>query len=130
MVTSLAQRRIKQPQIPPLRRPVLERIGFLGVHAIILPVRKGEIMETVATTRMSSKGQVVIPEAIRKRLNLEEGAQFVVVGDADVIILKAISQPDLGEFDALIQQARQQAKMAGLKRKDIQSAVAKARGRA
>jgi AbrB family looped-hinge helix DNA binding protein len=86
-------------------------------------------METVATTRMSSKGQVVIPEAIRKRLNLEEGAQFVVVGDADVIILKAISQPDLGEFDALVQQARQQAKMAGLKRKDIQSAVSKARGR-
>ena len=86
-------------------------------------------METVATTRMSSKGQVVIPETIRKRLNLEEGAQFVVVGDADVIILKAISQPDLGEFDTLIQQARQQAKMAGLKRKDVQSALAKARKR-
>jgi len=87
-------------------------------------------METVATTRMSSKGQVVIPETIRKRLNLEEGVQFVVVGDADVIILKAISQPDLGEFDALIRQARQQAKKAGLKRKDIQAAVAKARGHA
>jgi AbrB family looped-hinge helix DNA binding protein len=85
------------------------------------------MMETIATTRMSSKGQVVIPETIRKRLNLEEGAQFVVVGDADVIILKAISQPDLGEFEALIQQARQQAKTAGLKRKDIKSAVAKAR---
>lgn len=83
-------------------------------------------METVATTRMSSKGQVVIPETIRKRLNLEEGTQFVVVGDADVIILKAISQPDLGEFEALIRQARQQAKTAGLKRKDIQSAIAKA----
>jgi len=87
-------------------------------------------METVATTRMSSKGQVVIPEAIRKRLNLEEGVQFVVVGDADVIILKAISQPDLGEFAALIRQARQQAKTAGLKSKDVQAAVAEARGHA
>jgi len=67
-------------------------------------------MEGLATTRMSSKGQVVIPENIRKRLKLGEGAQFVVVGDADVIILKAIAQPDLGEFDALIQQARKQAK--------------------
>ena len=86
-------------------------------------------METLATTRMSSKGQVVIPETIRRRLKLEEGAQFIVVGDADVIILKAIASPDLGEFDALIQQARQQAKVAGLKRKDIQSAIAKARGR-
>lgn len=86
-------------------------------------------MDTLATTRMSSKGQVVIPETIRKRLKLEEGAQFVVVGDADVIILKAIAPPDLGEFDALIRQARKQAKAAGLKRKDIESAIAKARGR-
>ena len=86
-------------------------------------------MDTVATTRMSSKGQVVIPEAIRKQLKLEEGAQFIVVGDADVIILKAIAPPDLGEFDALIQQARKQAKAAGLKKKDIAAAVAKARER-
>jgi AbrB family looped-hinge helix DNA binding protein len=86
-------------------------------------------METLATTRMSSKGQVVIPETIRKRLKLEEGAQFVVVGNADVIILKAIAMPDLGEFDALIQQAREQAKASGLGQKDIKSAIAKARSR-
>lgn len=86
-------------------------------------------MDALATTRMSSKGQVVIPETIRKRLKLEEGAQFVVVGDADVIILKAIALPDLGEFDALIQQARKQAKAAGLKKKDIEAAIAKVRGR-
>ena len=86
-------------------------------------------MDTLATTRMSSKGQVVIPEIIRKRLNLNEGVQFVVVGEADTIILKAITPPDLGEFDALIQEARKQAKAAGLKQKDIESAVTKARGR-
>ena len=86
-------------------------------------------METLATTRMSSKGQVVIPESIRKRLNLKEGAQFIVVGDADVVILKAVLAPDINEFDALIKQARQQAKDAGLKQRDITSAVAKARGR-
>ena len=86
-------------------------------------------MDTIATTRMSSKGQVVIPEAIRKQLNLKEGAQFVVVGEGDVVILKAISAPSLEPFDALIQQARQQAEAAGLKRADIARAVAKARGR-
>lgn len=86
-------------------------------------------METLATTRMSSKGQVVIPESIRKRLNLKEGAQFIVVGDADVVILKAVVPPDLKEFDTLVKQARKQAKAAGLKPADITSAVAKARGR-
>ena len=85
-------------------------------------------METLATTRMSSKGQVVIPESIRKRLNIKEGAQFLVVGDADVVILKVVTPPDMNEFDALIKQARKQAKEAGLKPTDITSAVAKARG--
>lgn len=86
-------------------------------------------METLATTRMSSKGQVVIPESIRRRLDLKEGAQFLVVGDADVVILKMVTPPDMNDFDALIKQARRQAKEAGLKSKDITSAVAKARGR-
>lgn len=86
-------------------------------------------METLATTRMSSKGQVVIPESIRRQLDLKEGAQFLVVGEEDVVILKVVTPPDISEFDALIKQARKQAKDAGLKRKDIISAVAKARGR-
>jgi len=86
-------------------------------------------METVATTRMSSKGQIVIPETIRKRLNLNAGAQFIVVGEGDVVILKAISTPDMETFDTLIQQARQQAKAAGLERADVTIAVSKARGR-
>ena len=86
-------------------------------------------METLATTRMSSKGQVVIPESIRKQLDLKEGAQFLVVGDEDVVILKVVTLPDKSEFDALIKQARQQAKEAGLTQADITSAVAKARSK-
>ena len=86
-------------------------------------------MENLATTRMSSKGQVVIPEAIRKQLNLKEGSQFIVVGEGDVVILKAITAPTLESFDALIQKARQQAEESGLKRGDISAAVAKAGGK-
>jgi AbrB family looped-hinge helix DNA binding protein len=85
-------------------------------------------METVATTRLSSKGQVVIPENIRKQLNLKEGDQFVVVGEGDVVILIAISAPSMRTFDALIQQARQQAEAAGLTPSDIDKAVVQARG--
>ena len=86
-------------------------------------------MNSVATTRMSSKGQVVIPEAIRKQLNLSEGSQFVVVGEGDVVILKTISAPSLESFEALIQEARLQAKSAGLERSDIAKAINTARGR-
>lgn len=86
-------------------------------------------MNNLATTRMSSKGQIVIPETIRKQLNLKAGAQFVVVGEDDVVILKAITAPGMETFEALIQRARQQAKLAGLKRTDLASAVVKARVR-
>ena len=86
-------------------------------------------METLATTRMSSKGQVVIPESIRKQLDLKEGAQFLVIGDEDVVILKVVTMPDKSEFDALIKQARQHAKEAGLTEEDVTSAVAKARSK-
>jgi len=78
---------------------------------------------------MSSKGQVVIPEEIRDRLGLQSGTQFVVVGDRDVVILKAISTPSMREFDNLIAQARRQARKSGLKRSDVDTAIAKVRGR-
>jgi AbrB family looped-hinge helix DNA binding protein len=86
-------------------------------------------MPNLATTKMSSKGQVVIPEGIRKRLGLKAGAQFVVVGDKDVVILKAISPPSMEDFDALIIEARRQAKKAGMKLSDITAAIAKARSK-
>jgi AbrB family looped-hinge helix DNA binding protein len=76
---------------------------------------------------MSSKGQIVIPEDIRKRLKLMKGSQFVVLGEDDVVILKAISPPSLEEFDVLIAKARKQGQNAGLKQSDIAAAIAKVR---
>jgi len=75
----------------------------------------------------SSKGQVIIPESIRKKLQLKTGTQFVVVADKDVVILKNIAAPTLQEFDGLIAKARKTAKQAGLKKKDIEAAIAKVR---
>ena len=84
-------------------------------------------MSNLATTKMSSKGQVVIPEGIRKRLGLKAGAQFVVVGDKDVVILKAISPPSMEDFNALISEAGKKARKSGMKRSDIKAANSKVR---
>lgn len=86
-------------------------------------------MATLATTKMSSKGQVVIPEEVRKRLKLKTGAQFVVLGENDVVILKTITPPSMDEFDALITDVRRKAKASGLKKTHIKDAVAEVRGR-
>jgi len=80
-----------------------------------------------ATTTLSSKGQVVIPEEIRTRLGLKVGAQFVVVGDRDVVILKVLEPPALRDFDTLVGRAKRAARQAGLKQADLTRAVAKVR---
>lgn len=86
-------------------------------------------MATVATTTLSSKGQVVIPEDVRNALGLEPGAQFVVMGDGDVVILKRIETPARSEFRALAAKARGQARRATLKPVDVRKAIRKARRR-
>ena len=85
-------------------------------------------MTNLATTKMSSKGQVIIPEEIRKRLKLKTGAQFVVVADHNAVVLKNITPPLIAEFDELIVKARKNSKQAGLKKTDIKEAIIKVRG--
>jgi len=85
-------------------------------------------MSSIATTKLSSKGQIVIPEDVRKELGLEAGAQFVVMGEGDVVILKKIEAPDRREFLALARRVRGQARRAGMKRSDVKKAVRASRG--
>ena len=80
-----------------------------------------------ATTKLSSRGQVVIPEEIRKRLGLEPGAQFVVVGEGDVVVLKALKPPRMADFKALVDQAQQSAEAAGLTPDDVEQAIQEVR---
>jgi len=84
-------------------------------------------MKQLASTRMSSKGQVVIPEEIREFMHLQAGAQFVVFAEKDVVILKVITPPSMSEFDGLIKQARASARKVGLSKADVKAAILKAR---
>ncbi len=86
-------------------------------------------MQNLSTTKMSSRGQIVIPEEVRTRLNLHTGMQFVVIGENDVVILKAITPSSITGFDAIIEKARCQAKSAGLKKRDINEAIERVRNR-
>jgi len=83
----------------------------------------------LATTKMSSKGQVVIPETVRQQLGLATGAQFLVLGHGDTVLLKVIQAPSDGEFQAAISRLRRKAKAAGRKRSDVAKVIADVRGR-
>lgn len=80
-------------------------------------------MINFSTTKMTSKGQVVIPEETRKRLGMRPGTQFMVVESADALIFKVIQPPSMEDFDKLLAQTRRQARKAGLKKSDITQAI-------
>jgi AbrB family looped-hinge helix DNA binding protein len=84
-------------------------------------------MTNTSTTKLSSRGQVVIPEEIRRRLGLEPGARFVVVAEGDTVVLKRIRPPSLDDFDALLRRARTAAADAGVPEEAIEEAVRKVR---
>lgn len=86
-------------------------------------------MDDIATTRLSSKGQVVIPEAIRQRLRLQPGTQFVVLGEDDTVVLKPISAPSIREFNEIIDRAGHAARQAGLRSSDVAAAIRAVRSR-
>ena len=86
-------------------------------------------MAKPATTKLSSRGQVVIPEEIRNRLGLEEGAQFVVVGEGDVVVLKALKPPKMKDVRALLRRAEKSAHEVDLKQSDVERAIREARGK-
>jgi AbrB family looped-hinge helix DNA binding protein len=49
-----------------------------------------------ATTRVSSKGQVVIPEAVKKAAGVRKGDDLLVVAMGDTILI--LSATEVGRF--------------------------------
>ncbi|MDP2865225.1 MAG: AbrB/MazE/SpoVT family DNA-binding domain-containing protein [Elusimicrobiota bacterium] len=84
-------------------------------------------MQNLDVTRMSIKGQVVIPGDIRQALGLVTGTKFIVACEGDMVILRKIGRPALEEADRLFSVSREFAKRAGLKKSDVKKAVKRSR---
>ena len=80
-----------------------------------------------STTKLSTRGQVVIPEEIRNRLGLQPGAQFVVIGEGDVVVLKTLKPPKLEELKPLLDKVQKAAEAAGVTPEDIERVIAEVR---
>ncbi len=85
-------------------------------------------MSNVELTKLSSKGQVVIPQHVRDELKLREGETFAVVGREDMIILKKIAVPSPKEvFEQLHTWGVTFAHKKGLKEADLQDIIKRTR---
>ena len=80
-----------------------------------------------STTKLSTRGQVVIPEEIRNRLGLEPGEQFVVIGEGDVVVLKTLKPPRLEELKPLLDKVQKAAEAAGVTPEDVERVIAEVR---
>ena len=84
-------------------------------------------MENIEITSISSRGQVVIPQSLRIKLNLQEGEKFVVIGENNTIVLKKVEMPSFKGFEKLLAKTREFAKSKGLKEEDLEEAVKNSR---
>ncbi|MGA8905945.1 MAG: AbrB/MazE/SpoVT family DNA-binding domain-containing protein [Candidatus Bathyarchaeia archaeon] len=75
-------------------------------------------------TRLSQKGQVVIPTQVRRKMGLKEGTKFLVIGLEDIIVLRKLqlSEEKL-KLKKLLAEARSSAKTHGLSEKEIERLI-------
>ncbi len=81
----------------------------------------------VETIKMSSKGQVVIPQNIREEIEADEGTVFAVVSSRDTIVLKKIATPSkealIKELRKIAEEGAKRAKKLGIKESDVPDMV-------
>jgi AbrB family looped-hinge helix DNA binding protein len=68
-------------------------------------------------TKLSSKGQIVIPQSIREQMGLTAGTPFAVVEQKDSILLKRIELPK--NWTEATLPFREAAKKSGFNKTDL-----------
>jgi antitoxin PrlF len=84
-------------------------------------------MTTLEITSVSSKGQVVIPGAMRTRLGIKAGDKLAVITDGESVLMKPLETPKLSVFRRLIADSRVYAARTGLKKDDVPKALRRVR---
>ena len=85
----------------------------------------------VEITKMSSRGQIVIPQDIREEFKIKEGSAFAVFGGNDTILLRKLKQPSkeemINKLEAIAESGEKRAEKLGIRHSDIVNIVHKRR---
>jgi len=63
-------------------------------------------MYAVETSKMSSKGQLVIPDAFRKSYGWKAGMTLLLIGTADAVVLQPLRTPNESSVDKILSEAK------------------------
>lgn len=83
----------------------------------------------VAITKLSSKGQVVIPLGIREKMNLEEGNILLVSENDDSICIKRIELPKIKSWGEATKPFRDATKKSNFSEDDLKALIEESRAR-
>ena len=81
-------------------------------------------MVEASTTKVSSKGQVVIPANVRRAASLKKGEKLLAIAIDDTIILKKIVDKS---FQETLKPVWAKVKQMGLSEEDINAIIEEAR---
>lgn len=71
-------------------------------------------------TRLSERGQIVIPTELRRSMNLKEGERFIVMGLGDTIVLRKLElSRERLRLKRMIRESRERARKAGFSEEEI-----------
>ncbi|MFQ5710873.1 MAG: AbrB/MazE/SpoVT family DNA-binding domain-containing protein [Candidatus Geothermarchaeales archaeon] len=79
----------------------------------------------VATVKISSKGQVVIPASVRRRAGMRRGERVLVIALGDTILLKKIAGKT---FEQTLSPVWERAREVGLTEEDLDALIKEAKG--
>ena len=83
---------------------------------------------SVDVLTVSSKGQVVLPAAIRKKLSIGSGSKLVAYASDDFIMLKVLQIPPIDDFQAKLDEAQAWAASVGYTEGDVEDIIKSVRG--
>ena len=83
----------------------------------------------VSITKISSKGQVVIPQEIREKLKVEEGNLLAVTQQDGMICMKKVEIPKIMTWKEATEPFRTAAKKSGFTKEDLDILIEESKSR-
>ncbi|MCC7196989.1 AbrB/MazE/SpoVT family DNA-binding domain-containing protein [Candidatus Peregrinibacteria bacterium] len=84
-------------------------------------------MNNFDITSLSSKGQIVIPNSIRKELGIETGTKLIIFTEGSNLLIKPVTKPNLEKFKKLIKESREFVKKNKIKSSDLKRIIKEVR---